>query len=687
MKKLFTFLVVFLVGQSLLAQYHYLPFPEAKSNPGGLNVDAEGPFSSTAPNGWKQIHVGSNNTPTWSPTQSIPFAFTFNGKNVANFKVSSSGVLTFDANSTKAAPAYTPETLPNAALPDSSVCAWGLSGIGSNDLILSKTFGKAPNRQFWIQFNSYGYGTVASDGSNFTYWGIVLEETTNTIYVVDQRTGGYAKADLLTVGVQVDNKTAVMVAGSPALGSLTTTDATSSDNAYYAFRFGAQPAYNMSATDISTPIFAVLGDNVIDGTLRNLGTETVTSYDINYKVDAGAVVTSKITGVNIAKFDKANFSHPIKWNATSGSHVVTAWASNINGKADEYPADDKFTKNIFVVTTKVKRKPLYEIFTSSTCGPCAPGNTNFHKIVDAKPAEDFVAIKFQQDFPGTGDPYCTTEAVNRRSFYSITSIPRMEIDGGWNSNAQAFTEGLYNSSTNSNAQFVLSGTYSLDSVTMTAKINYKPLFDVTSAKLYVAIIENQTTKNVKTNGEKTFEQVMKKMLPTEAGTTLTNIPEGKSDSITLSYKFIGKYRLPIDGAAANRITHTKEHSVEEFSDLRMIAWVQSTGQDKQVYQAVNLSKKTSVGNEDLPLSVKDISVFPNPASDFINIALNAEKQDKITLLLISADGNVSRVIEQTVDAGANKLQINTSELASGMYYLSIIDAKNNSHTQGIMIAK
>jgi hypothetical protein len=687
MKQIFT-LFLFLVANSILfAQYHYLPFTDAKSNPGGINTDPESPFSTAAPNGWKQIHAGSNAAPTWSAKQTLPFAFSFNGNKVLGMKVSSSGVLTFNANTTIAAPAYTQDVLPNTTIPDSSVCIWGLSGIGANDLIMSKVFGKAPNRQLWIQFNSYGYGTTASDGTNFTYWSIVLEETTNDIFVVDQRTGGYAATDLVSVGVQVDSKTAVMVASSPELASLATTDASTIDNAYYAFRFGKQPAFNMSAVDISTPTFAVLGDNVIEGTLKNLGTTTITSYDINYRVDGGATVTSPVTNANIVEFAKANFTHAIKWNATKGKHTLEVWASKLNGNPDEYMLDDIATKTIFIVTTKVVRKPLYEIFTSSTCGPCAPGNTNFHKIVNTKPQDEFVAIKYQQDFPGTGDPYATTEAVSRRAAYAISAIPRMEIDGGWNSNASAFTEALYKNSVNNNAQFDLSGTYTIDSVSMTANIEYKPLFDVTNARLYVAIIENKTTKNVKTNGEKEFDQVMKKMLPSEAGTLLSNKLENQKDSISLSFKFVGKYRLPIDGALANRIVHTKEHSVEEFSDLRIVAWVQSTGQDKQVYQAVNLTKKSVVGSNNIPLSVKNITVFPNPVSDFINVKMNTEREDNLTLLLISSNGSVAKTIDQKVFSGENSLQINVQDLTAGMYYLSIIDSNNNSYTQGVTIQK
>jgi hypothetical protein len=63
-------------------------------------------------------------------------------------------------------------------------------------------------------------------------------------------------------------------------------------------------------------------------------------------------------------------------------------------------------------------------------------------------------------------------------------------------------------------------------------------------------------------------------------------------SVSLTYTFNGNYRLPSNGQAANIIDNSTEHSVEEFGDLAMLSWIQSPNGDKQVYQAINLTKST-----------------------------------------------------------------------------------------------
>ncbi|MBL7765276.1 MAG: T9SS type A sorting domain-containing protein [Chitinophagaceae bacterium] len=667
------------------AQYWQIPNPNANTNPGSINSDDEYPSGGGLPAGWVTVHSPSA-TAAWSAAVTLPFAFQFNGTAVTSYKVSNSGILTFDVGTALAAPGFTRGALPNAAIPDNSICIWGLGGLGTNDLVVAKTFGTAPNRQYWIQFSSYGYGTTTSDGSNFTYWSMVLEETSNKIHIVDNRTGGYANADKVSAGVQVNATTAWSVATSPDLVSLAGTDPTPADNSYYTFIPGTPPAYDLAMTAITTPAFVVSGNNNITGTIRNLGSTTITSMDINYTIDGGATVTSTLNSLSIAPLAYYNFTHPTPWNATIGAHTVDAWATNLNGSnADANPGDDHKQKSVFVLSENIQRVPLFEVYTSSTCGPCNPGNANYHSIVNTKPAADYVSVKFQQDFPGTGDPYCTTEAVNRRTnMYGINSIPRMEIDGGWDGNANSFTTQLYDDARAIPAQYKMNGTYNVYNKTVTTKVRFSPLFNATGAKLYVAVLEGKTTANVKSNGETEFFQVMKKMIPTETGTTLPNTAIGSWDSLSFTYTFNGDYRLPTDGQAANRIVHTTEHSVEEFSDLYVVAWIQ--GANKTVYQAANLTLNIPAGTENLSEAIESVKVYPNPATDVIHVNMNLLQSGRIFATLVDNQGNV--VVSKSIQGqtGKNQVEFNTQAVAQGMYHLIVSDARGNSSVQEVVIA-
>ena len=173
------------------AQYWQIPNASAGQNPGDLNNDAEQP----SPAGWTAL---SNTTaaPTWSAPSAIPFPFQFNGNAVTQFMASTTGIVTFDVGTTLAAPIGTNATLPSALIPDNSVCIWGIEGTGTNDGVYTKTFGTAPNRQFWIQYNSY---SIVGTTGGWSYWSVVLEEGSNNIHIVDHRSSSGSATTQITL--------------------------------------------------------------------------------------------------------------------------------------------------------------------------------------------------------------------------------------------------------------------------------------------------------------------------------------------------------------------------------------------------------------------------------------------------------------------------------------------------------
>lgn len=695
MKKLFITLVALVMCTIVNAQYYYVPYVNPTSNPGtnpgDLNNDGEYPVGGGLDPAWVTIRT-PNAAPVWSANQTIPFAFSFNGNTVSQFKVSNSGILTFDVGTALAAPSFTRAALPNAAIPDNSVCIWGLAGLAGNDNVVMKTFGTAPNQQLWIGFSSYGFTAPAGSGTLYTYWGIVLEETSNKIYIVDQRTGGYTAAQKqVSAGIQINSTTAISVAGSPNLTSTAGSAPLPTDNTYFEFLPGSQPAYDMYCKAITTSAYLVIGSNNITGTIRNVGSTTITSFTLNYTIDGGAPITAAITGVSIAPNAIYTFTHSVPWvSAASGTYIAQCYATDLNGaNADQNTSNDAQTKTLNVLTEIHQRIPLFEIFTSSTCPPCQPGNLNFHTIIDPLTAANHVYIKYQQDFPGTGDPYTTIESLGKRTGqYGINSIPRMENDGGWDGNANSFTLALYQAARAVPAQYKMMGTYTADTTarTFSAKVVYSPLFDAVGTHLNVAIIENTTSLNVKSNGETEFYQVMKKMLPDDGGTLLPTIPAGTWDSVTVTYTFNGNYRLPLDGQAANIIDNSIENSVEEFGDLAMVGWMQASLPSKQVYQAHNFILDTSTGMYEMSKNINSILIYPNPADEFTAVEISLNDMETMKVQLMDMNGRTLEVQDISGKSGMTTVKFNTSQLAAGAYHVAVTDSKHNSFVKRIIVS-
>lgn len=670
MKKI-TFLVLgMILSIGVSAQYYYLHIDNPMQNPGGLNTDAEFPVGGGLNALWVSIQGGSATTPAWSATQTLPFAFNFNGTDFTDYKVSTSGVLTFTTSATLVPPGAN-ASLPSADIPDNSICVWGLEGSGANDNIVVKTFGTAPNRQFWVFFSSYNYD--GGNTSNWTYWSIVLEETTNKFYLVDQRSYVASGNPItLTLGAQFNSTSAVEVTGSPNIGSSTLNSSDQSDNAYYEFMPGVQPDYDLTASFIDMPNYLSLTNApyTIKGTLKNYGKQTITSIDINYSIDGGTAVTAPLTGLSIAPNASYNFTHPTKWNpGTDGTFAIKVWASNLNGNADEYTANDEFSKNVQVVDQMVQRLPLLEVFTSSTCAPCRPGNENLQAILDINPGKATV-IKYQQNFPPPGDPYSTTESVNRRGFYAINSIPRMEIDGGWDGNASSFTQQLLDDAYNTPSFLEITATHTINWHTVSVDVTLNPLAGINSnnLKVHIAILEKTTYQNVKSNGETEFTYVMKKMIPNENGLNQNALVKGTPVNIKRSYEFKGSYRLPNN--ATDQINHNTENSVEEYTDLTVLVWVQDAI-TKEVYQSA-YSTGTILGVENPAPGNGIISMYPNPVQDQAHLDFLLSQDKNVSLTVFDALGKIVYSEDKgLVQSGPNSTTIDFSDLNKGVYVLRL----------------
>lgn len=427
----------------------------------------------------------------------------------------------------------------------------------------------------------------------------------------------------------------------------------------------------------------------ITGSITNFGGETITEIDISYSVSGGTSVTDKLTGLSVAPLSTYDFTLPTNWNPTAtGNYSITLQVEGINGSTDEISGNDAQSKDILIYKDAVQRMPLYEIFTSSTCGPCLPGNENFHNVTGNFPGE-FVEIKYQQDFPGSGDPYCTDEALARRNYYAINSIPRMEIDGGWDQNASSFTANLHTEAREKPSFMELTGSFSVDADNQTVTSNFEinPLQTINSndMRLMVAIIEKRTTKNIKSNGETEFIYVMKKMIPNENGEL---IPGGLTQSNTLTFnkdfEFVGEYRLPLNGSAAQRINHTSEHSIEDFNNLTVVAWLQDLT-TKEVFQAVEATNVTSVNNN---ISINEnIQLYPNPMQNEGIIEINLNESSSVEIEIFDISGK-KVFVKDLGNLPANKhiIPLNLNQLNFGMYLVNV-KTSNFTFTSKLSIAK
>ena len=660
MNKLITLFIGILFCSSYsFSQYYYIPASTA-GNPGGLNGDSEYPSGSGLDPSWTVILGPSQSSPTWSTIESIPFSFNFNGSSVTQYKVSSTGVLTFSNLTAPAVPGPGNAALPDPAIPDNSVMIWGIEGTGTNDNICTKTFGTSGSQQHWIFFTSYTAGS-------WSYWSIVLEEGTDKIYIVDQRHSSAATPQV-TAGIQIDDTTATMVSGSPTLANVAGSSALPDDNHYYEFIYGTQNSIDVSGVDLVNFPYLHLNDAPysINGVFRNLGIDTISNMKINYSINGGNTVTEHISNLNIGIYQDATASCNTPWNpANAGTYDIAIWADSINGASDMDNTNDTLHKNLHVFDISSQRIPLLETFASSTSQFSVTGNIDLHNILSTN-QNDYTLVKYPMSWPSPGDPYYTLEGRQRRLYYSVNTVPRIVNNGIIQLNPIGFTQQEFEDGKDLYSFMNLSADYSVGGQTIDVSINIDPLCNTAgiwdNLVLHTAVYEKTTYNNSSVNGEIEFYNIMKKMIPDANGTVLSNLSgPNNPTTVNLTYTFNGLYTLPPDSDTP--IDHTFENSVEDFQNLGVAVWIQDVD-TKYVLQSSEGSIVTSTYEHDK----KEIKVYPNPSSEYVNIVLPLDHSAS-TMEIYDVIGNM--VLSHQIIGSKYDYKINLADFSNGIYQIVI----------------
>ena len=381
----------------------------------------------------------------------------------------------------------------------------------------------------------------------------------------------------------------------------------------------------------------------VKGYVGNFGNDVIDSFDLNWQLDDGEVFTTSFTDLDLAFGEQFYFEADDLIDAEPGSYELTVFISNMNGaETDDNPDNDSITKNIAVVHGNVVRRPLFEMFTSSTCPPCATVNNGFFNNFTDTNADDIVLIKYQMNWPGSGDPYYTPEGGIRRNYYGVSGVPSIFLEGENVPNSlNAVTNGLQTALTQ--PAFVdITGNFVIDGTTIQIDGSLMPFADIPSARLHVVVIESVTYGNTGTNGETFFKHVMHKMLPNAQGTTV--------DLTALeAYHFDHSF----DMASTN---------VEEMDDLMVAVFLQNHA-TKEIYQSAYMSSGSIVtfnitdGATDVEPDAQIEAYFVEPVEFMDGTEINDD--NVADLISFYVDGDEADVVDfnATVNEEKNMITI------------------------------
>lgn len=426
--------------------------------------------------------------------------------------------------------------------------------------------------------------------------------------------------------------------------------------------------YNFDAAVVDVDLYETQGLNnapyTIEGTLVNTGGQTITSLTLNYTVNGGTAVTQSLTGLSIAPYDTYTFSHGTTWTpSATGTYDLDVFATGINGSVDQNNANDTLSKTITVVSSVADRVVLAEEFTSSTCGPCASFNPGYNTMLEDNDvntaAGTVTSIKYQMNWPSPGnDPAYNDEALARRTYYGVTGVPMVHYDGTQMTGNQANLDATGEIP----ALIELDATWGNSGWFITCDVEVEALASISGDNvLRVALIEKEINHNVQTNGETEFFHVFRTFMPDEDGYALGNLTAGQTYT---------RYEQKM----INVPTHTDpvQGSYDFWvgvSNMDVIVFVQNDDTGEILQSTVAAYNPTSV--DEMDGHARYMKLYPNPASDAAGLEIDLLDASDVTVNVVNALGETVLTSVQSLDAGTQTIELNTSELSAGMYFVNI----------------
>jgi hypothetical protein len=141
------------------------------------------------------------------------------------------------------------------------------------------------------------------------------------------------------------------------------------------------PAKNAGVTLIGN-IEGCAGDEPpVKATVRNLGTNQITSFDIEYSYNGGAPVQESVGPITLNSLESYEHQFTNSFALVPGNANLTVTVSNVNGGgADDNPADDSKTNVVTPFPSATGKVVLGEVATGTWCQFCGVGHDVTDKV-------------------------------------------------------------------------------------------------------------------------------------------------------------------------------------------------------------------------------------------------------------------------------------------------------------------
>lgn len=554
-----------------------------------------------------------------------------------------------------------------------------------NSFLMSPVFSLGTGSSWWLKFAcSYLAGTYSGASENATVevstdggstWTVLTTLTENAADWWEPRyidMSAYAGMSNLKIGFRYK------------------------DNGGWLFGFGiddvevmAPPANELALTSIAplegTPnSYGLAGSGVtVTGTVFNNGGSTVTSFDVKYVFNGGAVVTNPVTGVSIAPFTSGTFTAttPVTLPSAVGAYNLKVWAELAG---DTNPANDSAANNrLNTVAFLPTKKLAIEEGTGTWCQWC-PRGLVYMDSLHVLYGDNVSLVAVHNSDPMEVPAYDSWLGGQIGGYPSVVVDRRMEAD-------PSELLDVYTQHATDFGFADITTTPTLTGSNLSVDVKVRPALALTGAKLALVMTENDVTGTGAGWAQANAYSGSSSVFLSGGGVNYNALPNPIPAS-QMNYDFVARSIDPDPAGGAGLLPASMSHSTDytyTFNKPLSTSWTTNKlhgvvllidGTSGAVLNSQNFG--ISLGVDELSAGVQHFVVAPNPANHVAQVIFDLQEASEVSVEVVDMLGRVvwSQGAHKMI-AGTNIVQLPMALLANGMYHARVKTATGVASAQ------
>ena len=247
---------------------------------------------------------------------------------------------------------------------------------------------------------------------------------------------------------------------------------------------------DIEVQDINVDVVQATGSFGVGMRLFNTGSTEVNTVEGFYQFEGQEEVTQTFS-INIPISSFANVTFDVPADLTPDNYLLTMGIRKVNGIKDDDPSNNSLCKTISIACATAQRLPMFEHFTSSSCGTCPVLSSQMEAFCNNNP-DKYTYVKYQMNWPAPGDPYYTNEGGMRKTYYNVIGIPNLfmdAVDYGFDPVTQSDFDEHYNTP----AVVEIEGSYWVEGNIIHVTTDVMPFADINEVRVHVAVSEKPRT--------------------------------------------------------------------------------------------------------------------------------------------------------------------------------------------------